>query len=311
MVKGKVLVTDTLFITDEHVKRIEAAGYEVERLEKANATEDELIAALEGKVGYILGGIEKVTDKVIESAKQLKVIAFTGADWQALITGWQKAKEKGIKISNAPGANSPAVAEFSLALALLMQRNLLELGRTGDKTFQTSETLHNSNIGVIGAGKIGSRIIKMVSTFAPAKVMYHSRSRKPEVEDQGAAFVDLDTLLRSSNVVFIAIPGSAGTLLDKDGIAKLKDGSLIIHISPFNIIDFDALLPRLENETLRAAIDWPAPSEEFSKLPLHVWYNTNNHTAYNTKSVVKLCSDMGTNSLLNLLEKGEDEYQVL
>jgi len=63
---NKILITDTLFITDEHVKRIEEAGYEITRLKKANATEDELISALKGKVGYILGGIEKVTDKVID-----------------------------------------------------------------------------------------------------------------------------------------------------------------------------------------------------------------------------------------------------
>ena len=309
--KGKVLVTDTLFITDEHIKQIEGAGYEVERLEKANATEDELIEALRGKVGYVLGGIEKVTDKVIEASDELKVIAFTGADWKALITGWEKAKEKGIKISNAPGANAPAVAEFSLAMALLMERNLLELGRTGDKTFQTSDTLHNAEIGVIGAGNVGSRIISMVSTFSPAKVSYFCRSQKPEIEVDGAEFVDLDTLLSTSDVVFVAAPGSAGTLLDKSGIDKLKKGALIIHISPLNMIDFDALLPRLKDETLRAAIDWSAPNEEFSKLPLHTWFNTNSHTAYNTHSVNKLCSDMGTSSLLNMLEKGGDKYQVL
>ena len=78
-----------------------------------------------------------------------------------------------------------------------------------------------------------------------------------------------------------------------------------------NLIDFDALLPRLQEGTLRAAIDFPAPNDEFTKLPLHIWFNTNNHTAYNTKSVIKVCSDMGTNSLLNLLEKGEDEFRVL
>lgn len=307
--KGKILITDTLFIQDEHVKKIEKAGYEVERLEKPNAGENELINALEDKVGYILGGIEKVTDRVIESTDKLKVIAFTGVDWKALIPGWEKAKGKGIMISNAPGANSPAVAEFAIALALMMQRNLLEIGRTGDKTFQTTETLHNANIGVVGAGRIGSRIIKSVSTFSPAKVLYYSRTVKAEIEN--ADFVALDILLSTSDVIFIAIPGSAGTILDMKAIKKLKAGALIVHISPLNIIDFDALLLRLQAGTLRAAVDWPAPNESFTKLPYRVWYNTNNHTAYNTKSVVKICSDMGTNSLLNLLEKGDDEYRVL
>jgi D-3-phosphoglycerate dehydrogenase len=308
---GKILITDTLFISDEHERRIEAAGYEIERLTKANASEDELIKALKGKVGYILGGIEKVTDKVINSTDRLKVIAFTGSDWQAIITGWQAAKDKGIKISNAPGANSPAVAEFSLALALLMQRNLFEIGRTGDKTFQTTESLHNINVGVIGAGKIGSRIINMTKTFSPANVLYFSRSRKKELETENVKFVSLDTLLITSDVIFIAAPGSAGTLLDKPAIAKLKNNALLVHISPINLIDFDALLVRLKAGSLRAAVDWPAPNEEYSKLPIHVWYNTNNHTAYNTKSVIKLCSDMGTSSLLNLLKKGKDPHRVL
>jgi phosphoglycerate dehydrogenase-like enzyme len=309
--QGKVLVTDNLFITDEHVKQIKDAGYEVQRLDKANATEEELIAALQGKVGYVLGGIEKVTERVIEEAKDLKVIAFTGADWQALITGWEKAKERGIKISNAPGANSPAVAEFAFAMALLMERNLQELGRPGDKTFQTSDTLHNAEIGVIGAGKIGSRIIKMASTFSPSKIRYFSRSKHPEVEDDGAGHTDLGTLLKMSDVIFIAAPGSAGMVLDSAGIDKLKNNALVVHISPLNMVDFEALLPRLQEGTLRAAVDWPAPNEEFLKLPMHTWYSTNNHTAYNTHSVIKQCSDMGTASLLNLLAVGEDQYRVL
>ena len=307
---NKILITDTLFIGDEHVKQIEAAGYEVERIEKADATEDELIQAIKGKVGYVLGGIEKVTDKVIEAADQLKVIAFTGADWKALITGWEKAGEKGIKISNAPGANSPAVAEFALAMTLVMQRNLLELGRTGDVQSQTAETIQGATIGVIGAGHIGSKIIKMLSNFAPSRVLYHTREKYPGVESDGAEYADLDKLLTTSDIIIIAAPGTAGTLLDKRAIESLKDNALIVSISPRNLIDFDTLLTRLQKGTLRAAIDWPAPSEDYSKLPLHTFYYTNNHTAYNTKAVIKICSDMGTKSLLNLLKTGEDKYRV-
>lgn len=307
----KILVTDTLFIRDQHLNQIKAAGYEVERLSKADATEDELIQALKGKVGYILGGIEKVTDKVIEASDQLKVISTTAVDWKALITGWEKAAEKGIKISNAPGANSPAVSEFALAMTLAMQRNLFEVGRTGDVQFATSESLQNATVGVVGAGNIGSKIIKMLTTFSPAKIKYHTRNRHPEVEASGAEYTNLKKLLSSSDIIIIAVPGSAGTLLDKTAIDSLKDNALVVSISPRNVIDFDALLSRLQKGTLRAAIDWPAPNDEFKKLPLHVWFGTNNHTAYNTNEVVKACSDMATNSLLNLLEKGEDQYRVL
>lgn len=309
--KGKILITDTLFIADEHEEQIRAAGYEIERLPKANATEEELISALQGKVGYVLGGIEKVTDKVIESATDLKVIAFTGADWQAIIPGWEKAKERGVKISNAPGANAPAVAEFAFGMTLLMQRNMLELGRVGDKSFETTNTLQNAEVGVIGAGNIGSRIVKMVAAFAPAKIRYHSRSPKPDLDAEHAEHADLQTLLSKSDVVIVAAPGSIGTIFNDSALKSMKNNALIVSISPRNLIDFDALLPFLEEGHLRVAVDWPAPSEKFSKLPFHSWYNTTNHTAYNTKSVIQLCSDMGTKSLLNLLEKGKDDFQVV
>ncbi len=304
----KILVTDSLFIFDEHVKQLKDAGYGVERLDKPQATEEELIQALKGKVGYILGGMEKVTDTVLKSAHELKAIAFTGADWKALIPGWETAKEKEIAISNSPGANSIAVAEFSIAAALSMERNLFELGRTGDKKFQTSESLQNKTVGVIGAGRIGSRIIKMLSAFEPKKIIYYNRSKKDGID---AEFVSLDQLIQNSDVIFVAVPGTAEQIINKETIQKMKNNALLVSISPFGVIDFDALLTRLEKGNLRAAVDWPAPKIEFTKLPLSIWFNTNSHTAYNTHESLKKCSDMGTQSLINLLKTGEDQYRVI
>ena len=62
---SKILITDTLFVFKEHEDKIRAAGYEIERLEKSNPTESELIEAIRDKVGYILGGVEAVTEKMV------------------------------------------------------------------------------------------------------------------------------------------------------------------------------------------------------------------------------------------------------
>lgn len=302
---NKILVTDSLFIFDEHVKQLEAAGYEVERLDKPNATEDELCQAIKGKVGYILGGIEKITDKVIESADELKAIVFTGADWQSFIPGWDLATKKGIRITNAPGANSFAVAEFALAVALSMQRNLYELGRTGDKIFQTTGSFKDSNIGVIGAGKIGSKIIDFCKVFEPAKVVYYSRTQKG---DLGADFVELDELIKTSDIIFAAVPKAAGKLLSEEEFKTMKPGTLIISIS--ETLDYNAALPYLKEGKIRAAIDWPSPGPEFNELPLGIWFNTNDHTAYNTYEANKAGSDMAVESLLNILAGEQDQYVV-
>ena len=116
----KVLITDSIFIFPDHEKMITDAGYEIERLDKSTATEEELIQVVKGKVGYILGGIEKITDKVIEAADELRVISFTGADWKQFIPGHDLATKKGIAITNTPGANSYAVAEYTLTLICLL-----------------------------------------------------------------------------------------------------------------------------------------------------------------------------------------------
>jgi D-3-phosphoglycerate dehydrogenase len=301
----KILVTDSLFIFDEHVKKLEAAGYEVERLDKPQASEEELCEAIKGKAGYILGGIEKVTDKVIESADQLKAIVFTGADWQGFIPGWEAASKKGIKIANAPGANAFAVAEFALAVALSMQRNLYELGRTGDKTFQTTGSFKGTTIGVIGSGHIGSKIINFSKALQPKNIQYCSRTRKDNID---AEFVPLEELVRTSDIIFAAVPKAAGKLLGESQFKEMEPNCLIISIS--ETLDFDAALPYLHEGKIRAAIDWPSPSPEFESLPLSVWFNTNDHTAYNTVEANRAGSDMAVGSIINLLKTGKDQYQV-
>ena len=303
---NKILVTDSLFIFDEHVKKLEKAGYEVERLDKPRASEEELCNAVKGKVGYILGGVELITDKIIESADELKAIVFTGTDYKFFIPGWKKALQKGIRIACAPGANAFAVAEFAVSVALAMQRNLFELGRTGDKKFQEAISFKGSTLGVIGAGNIGQQIISILHGFEPKSVLYFNRSRK----NVSAEYADLETLVTNADVIFVAVPESAAGLLNKDVLARVKENSLIVSISPKSVIDLDALLPLLQNGRLRAAIDWPAPSAEFEKLPLNVWFNTNDHTAYNTNEANKTGSDMAVESILNMLSNRPDKYEI-
>ena len=115
MIRGmkKILVTDSLFIMHEHVAQIEAAGYEVVRLDKPAASEAELVEAVKGKAGYILGGIERVTRPVIDAGTELKAIVFTGIDYETFIPAWEYAKSKGIVIANTsldPGINFGFVA---------------------------------------------------------------------------------------------------------------------------------------------------------------------------------------------------------
>jgi phosphoglycerate dehydrogenase-like enzyme len=293
----KLLITDTFYVFDNHVSRLQAAGYEVIRLDKSAATEAELIEALKGVSVYIIGGIEQVTAAVIDSVTSLEAILFPGVDYEKYIPAAEAARQKGIKLLNAPAANAAAVAEFAVGVAIAMQRDLFGISRTGDKKYLTTKSIENSVIGMVGAGNIGQAIISGVSAFNPAEIVYYNRSPKAIAARQ----VELESLVATADIIFISLPLSAGLVFDTEIINQLKPGCLIVSISPLNLIDFKALLPRLQRGEIRCAIDWPAPSSEFENLPLDVWFNVQSHSAFDTYQAVQNVSDAVTDIAISLL----------
>ena len=311
MNKPAILVTDTLFILPEHEEMIRAAGYDIERLPTATASEEELIQHIKGKVGYVLGGIEKVTDKVIEAADELKAIAFTGADWRAIMPGHEKATAKSIAIANAPGANADAVAEYTIALILAMVRDLFEGGRTGTTKFRTTPSLNQLTVGIVGMGRIGGKVARILKVLGTKEILYFSREQKPEVEQEtGAKFVNMDELLSRSDVITLhASKEACAGYIGKVELAKMRDNTILVNCGFTGSVDKDALYEELKSGRLRAVQDDPM-DERFNNLSLSAWFNSNSHRAYNTFQAAKVASDMATRSLLNMLATGKDQYKV-
>lgn len=306
----KVLVTDSLFIFDEHEKRIRDAGYSVVRLDKTVPSEEELSRAIKGKAGYIIGGLEKVTKKVIAAADELKVIGFTGIGYESFIPGWREAARKGIVITNTPEGPTQAVAEWALGAALLMNRQFLSFGKFGAKGFEVTKGIEDQTIGIIGLGRIGSRIAEMIQVFKPREINYFSRKVNTETEKKlKINHQDLDTLLKNSDILFLAVSdeGNQG-FFNQEKIAKMKQGSLLVSFMHPGIIDEQNLFEALETGKIRAISDYPM-SKRFESLPLDSWYSfTGSNTI--TKSEAKLASDIAVTSVLNILSGKKDKYRV-
>lgn len=233
----KLLITDSFFMSQKYVDQLTDAGYVVVRLEKAAATEDELVEALRGVSVYIIGGTEQVTDKVLESTTELKAIIFTGVDYSKFVPGAATADKKGVALLNAPGANAVGVAEFAVAVALAMQRQLFSLSRNGSSKSLTTRTIQNSKVGIIGMGNIGSVILEAIRAFKPQKICYYNRSTK----DVGIEQVSLEALVKDCDIIFLTLPASAGQIFDAQLLAQVKNDCLLVSISPNNLIDYEAL----------------------------------------------------------------------
>lgn len=308
-IKGTVLVTDSLFIDPSNIEQLLQAGFAVERLNIPNATPSQLINALQNKVGYILGGVEKVTEEVIRNSPSLKAITFTGADWKAYIPGHPLATERGIKISNCPGANAASVAELTLLGILSMLRNFFDLGPTGSQPFLTSKSLRDTKIGIVGMGKIAEELAHMLSSLGTKELCYTNRTRYPLLENKfQMSFTSLDQLLSSCDVVCLLASSDRGEqYIGAKQLQLLKDGSLLVNTSFIEAVDREALYQELTSGRLKAFVDNDYNDPRFQKLAYHQFFFTR-HTAYNTKHACERTSAMATQSMINMLISGEDQF---
>jgi len=307
-----ILITDSLFIFPEHVQQLKDAGYEVVRLDKPEASEDELCEAIKGKTGYILGGIEKVTKKVIDSADSLEAIVFTGIGYKNLIVDWKYATEKGIAIANTPDGPTQPVAEWAMTAALAMNRGMFELGiHTDDKTFLTTPGLAGQTVGIIGLGRIGGRIAEMLQPFNPSKILYNSAHKHEDIEQKlGIRYTDINEVLEISDVVFLCVSDEVGHgFFTADYIASMKKNALLVSFMADGIIDIEALYIALSEGKIRAISDH-SMDDRFKKFNSSNWFSFKASNAFNTSQGLALTSSRATEALINLLTNGKDEGRV-
>ncbi|MDN5274449.1 MAG: D-isomer specific 2-hydroxyacid dehydrogenase family protein [Candidatus Saccharibacteria bacterium] len=309
--KPKILITDTLFITKADEQKMLDAGFEIERIEDPGMDNVLLREALKDKTGYIIGGTESVTDEVIESADNLKVITFTGADWAHFIPGHELATKKGIRITNTPGTTMFAVAEFTLTLLLMMLRRALELGGPGDAGFITTKSLANSHIGIIGVGYIGTEMVRMLTALG-AKVSYWDRNRNTSIETQyNATYLTLDELFSQCDIISNHVSSQAGEIITGELINKTKEDVLFVNTGAGNTFNMDALYDRIASKKARAAFDVHGIKDvRFDELPLSDWYATNDNGGFNTRQMLDKTNEMAVSSIINALKTGTDEHVV-
>ena len=307
---NKILVTDTLFIYDKHVKQLEESGYIVERIEKSNPTEEELCEAIKDKVGYIVGGIEAVTEKVIDAADNLKAIAVVAIGYDFFVPAWKCALDKEILISYTPNGPTHEVAEWAITAALMMNREFLELGTIGNKQFAVTKGIESQVVGIIGMGRIGSEIARMLAPFNPEKIYYHNRNRD-ELSEKSleVEYTDLTNLLNQSDIVFVCLPDAAKNALGENEFADMKKGALLVSTTHPGILVEDELFQAIKSGHLRAIVDHEPKSDSFNELPLSSWYCMKSSNTI-TEAGSMLMSDMATASLINMLETGEDALQI-
>ena len=251
----KVLVSDNLSKVGIEIFE-KTPGIQVDV--KTGLKPEELKEVIKDYDALVIRSATKVTADIIEAADKLKVIGRAGIGLDNVDI--PAATQRGIVVMNTPEGNTVTTAEHAIAMMMALSRNIpqatasLKAGKWEKKKLQGKE-LYNKTLGIIGAGHIG-RIVADRAKGLKMNVIVYDPYVKPEVlSDLGAEGVDFDELLRRSDYVTIHTPRTPETtnLINKETLAKMKKGAMLINCARGGIVNEDDLYDALASGHLAGA----------------------------------------------------------
>lgn len=203
----------------------------------------------------------RVDEALLRQAKHLRVVSTPSVGYDHFdIAAMRRHRVVG---THTPGVLDDTVADLAMALMLACARRIVELDgwvRTGRWTKSGTELfgvdVHHRTLGIIGMGRIGQVVAKRAHFGFDMNVLYHSRSRHPEIEQSvPATYLDFDELLQQSDFVVLLCPLTPQTigLMNAAAFAKMKPSAIFINISRGKTVEEDALFRALESGQIRAA----------------------------------------------------------
>ena len=250
----QILISTSSFNLDNfyELSVIRSSGIEVKLNPfKTRLTEDQVIELLGAESVGLIAGLESLNSRVLRSATALKVIARVGTGLDSVDLG--EAAKLGIKVLNTPDAPTSAVAELTLGHILGLLRNIAKSDRQiRDNKWQgqMGSLLETKTVGVVGFGRIGQRVAKLVASFGAKVIVSDPYTDTTEYENCA-----LDELCQRVDVLTLHLPYVEKThnLIGSRQFQLMKKGSFVINVSRGGLIDEIALLQAVESEHIAGA----------------------------------------------------------
>jgi phosphoglycerate dehydrogenase-like enzyme len=186
---------------------------------------------------------------------RLRLVAHAAGSVKRLLP--EEVVQRGVAVSHAAHVIADAVCEFTLTLILVGLRRPHEMGAAlasgvpwREAAYQGARTLAGRPVGVVGAGYVGRRVIKLLEAFGADLSVYDPYARDIPT-------VALDDLFRRSEVVTLHAPITPDTrhLVAAQHLGLLRDGGLFVNVARSWLVDQDALLAELRRGRIWAALD--------------------------------------------------------
>ncbi|MBI3773324.1 MAG: phosphoglycerate dehydrogenase [Gammaproteobacteria bacterium] len=197
----------------------------------------ELVADVE----VIIAGTESITDKVIAHAPNLKLISRVGIGLDSV--DLMAAKRRGVKVSYTPDAPAPAVAELTLGMMLTLLRSIhisnaeLHQGKW-QRIF--GRRLPEVTVGIIGAGRIGTRVLRRITAFGTPKILVNDLMPNYELSREfKMEWVTKEQIYKEADIISLHLPLTHLTknMIRREQLLSMKADAMIINTSRGGVIN--------------------------------------------------------------------------
>jgi D-3-phosphoglycerate dehydrogenase len=252
----KVLISDAL--SPAAVQIFKDRGLEVDFQPALGKDKDKLAQIIGNYDGLAIRSATKVTAKILETAKNLKVIGRAGIGVDNVDI--PAATAKGIIVMNTPFGNSITTAEHAITMMLALAREIpqadasTQAGKWEKNRFMGVE-ITGKTLGVIGCGNIGSIAADRAQGLKMKVIAFDPFLSSERAADLGVEKVDLDELFRRADFITLHTPLTDKTknIIDAAAIAKMKMGVRIINCARGGLVDEKALREGLDSKHVAGA----------------------------------------------------------
>ncbi|MGE3870517.1 MAG: phosphoglycerate dehydrogenase, partial [Pseudorhodoplanes sp.] len=267
----KVLISDAL--SPAAVQIFKDRGVAVEFQPDLGKNKDKLAEIINGYDGLAIRSATKVTPKILEQAKHLKVIGRAGIGVDNVDI--PAATSKGVIVMNTPFGNSITTAEHAITLMLALARQIpqadesTQKGKWEKNKFMGVE-ITGKTLGVIGAGNIGSIVADRALGLRMRVIAYDPFLSPERARDIGVEKVELEELFKRADFITLHTPLTEKTrnIVDAAALARTKKGVRIVNCARGGLVDEKALRAALDSGQVAGAAFDVFSTEPATENPL-------------------------------------------
>ena len=254
----KILTTPRSYGKDNPglFRDLEKAGYEVVRNTTGSILEREQIRELIADCVGVIIGVDPLDESVLSCAPKLRAVSKYGVGVDNIDLDYCKAH--GIRVSRTVGANSEAVADYTMALILAVARRLIvidEKCRRMDWSKLTSRDVSHATLGLFGLGAIGRLVARRAQGFGMRVIAYDVFWDKDYAKANGIEYAEPDVVFSTADFISLHLPltpETAGFVGERE-LSLMKPDAILINTARGGLVDENALFKALREKRIYGA----------------------------------------------------------